>query len=72
MIEVRITEEHIKEELGCMGLKTENMGMLIGYLRAKINDEADESGATYLCLFVQKLLNLAYEDSILEESEITN
>jgi hypothetical protein len=64
-ITIYISDDHIKEELACMGFEAKDILMLRGYLRAKINDEADESGSSHLCKLIQNLLNLAYEDDLL-------
>lgn len=62
-ITIKITDEHIIKETESMGYTVTDMDKLAEYLENKIGDEANESGATHLCLFLQKLIELAYEDN---------
>jgi hypothetical protein len=61
-MQIEISTEHIEELARANNLQITELDKLIEYFKFKIDDEAQENGATYLCLFIEQLLWLAHED----------
>lgn len=61
-MQIEISDEHIENLAKINNLKINNLDKLKKFIKFKVNDEAQENGATYLCVFIEQLLRLAYED----------
>ncbi len=61
-MQIEISDQHIKNLAKVNNLKINDMNKLQKYFKFKAGDEAQENGATYLCIFIEQLLRLAYED----------
>jgi len=61
-MKIEILDEHIENLAKINNLQINDLDKLKKYFEFKIDDEAHENGATYLCLFIEQLLRLAYED----------
>ena len=61
-MQIEISDEHIENLAKVNNLQINDLDKLKKFIKFKINDEAHENGATYLCLFIEQLLCLAHED----------
>ncbi len=63
-MKIEISDEHIKNLAKINNYQIKDLDKLNNYLKKKMMDESQENGATYLCVFVEQLLHLAYEDGL--------
>ncbi len=63
-MKIEISDEHIKNLAKINNYQIKDLDKLKNYLKEKIADEVQEDGATHLCVFIEKLIHLAYEDGI--------
>lgn len=61
-MQIEISSERINNLAKINSLRVYNTDKFFAYLKWKIDDEAKENGASYLDVFVEQLLGLAYED----------
>jgi len=61
-MQIEISDEHIENLAKVNNLQINDLDKLKKFIEFKINDEAHENGATYLCCFIEQLLHLAHED----------
>jgi len=61
-MQIEISDERIKNLAKIKNLRVYNLDKLKAYLTWKIDDEAEENGASSLDVFIEKLLDLACED----------
>jgi hypothetical protein len=59
---ITITDDHIQEVASSINMKITDMNKMKKYIKKKSLDECREDGATYLCIFLEKIINKAYED----------
>ena len=62
-MEIEVTDEHIEEVASAKNYSITDMKELKRYIAKKVVDEAREDGATHLCIFLENMIDLAYEDN---------
>jgi len=61
-MQIEISDEYIENLAKINNLKINDLNKLKKFIKFKIDDEALENGSTYLCVFIEQFLRLAYED----------
>jgi len=58
-----ITDDHILEVASAINMEITDIDSMKKYIKEKSMDVCREDGATHLCIFLERIINEAYEDS---------
>ena len=57
---ILISDEHIEELVKANNYRIDDLNQLRSFIEEKMMSEDKENGATYLCVFIEHMLNLAF------------